>query len=49
MISTFDAIKPLLDEINSHLNENVAVYAIGGIVLMHRGLKSVTLNVPESH
>lgn len=45
MISNFDFIKPLLEEIDALLDEKVTLYAIGGIVLMYRGLKPATKDI----
>ncbi len=45
MISNFDYIKPLLEEIDALLDEELTLYAIGGIVLMYRGLKPATKDI----
>lgn len=53
MISEFNSVRTLLEEIDSKLDEKVSLYAIGGIVLVHRGLKPATkdldLIAPNSH
>src|SRR3989338_465606 len=45
MISAFDQIIPLLEEIDGLLEKNVDIFALGGIALMHRGLRAVTKDI----
>lgn len=42
MISSFDEIKELLEQIDAQLQSKVRVYAIGGLVLLYQKLKPAT-------
>ncbi len=45
MISEFNSILELMEEVDAQLKSKISVFAIGGIVLMYRGLKTVTKDI----
>ena len=45
MISDFEKIKLLLEELNSSLPEKVHIYIMGGAVLLYHGLKPATKDI----
>ena len=45
MISKFDELSRLFDEIDDHLTEDVHFYVIGGAMLMYHGLKDATKDI----
>jgi len=45
MISDFKQIESLFKEIDQHLKTKVKIYVIGGVVLLHQGLKPATKDI----
>jgi len=45
MISDFKQIESLFKEIDQHLKKKVHIYVIGGVVLLHQGLKPATKDI----